>query len=250
MHAMSDILQLENVTRRFGGLTAVSRVNLTLRSGEIRALIGPNGAGKTSLFNLITGVLKCTTGRIRFKGEEIAHLPSYRRFKLGIGRSFQIVNLFTNLTVEQNVRIAAQGALKRKTHPLERIDHRAIEQRTEETLGRFQWFKDRAANAGSLIYAEQKKLETLMALTSEPELLLLDEPTAGIDEDDIGMMVDMIRLSSASRTVLLTDHDVRFVMKIADTITVMDQGAIIAEGAPEEIAANPKVDEVYMGGSS
>lgn len=250
MQAIGNILAIQNVTRQFGGLTAVNQVNLTLKSGEIRALIGPNGAGKTSLFNLITGVLKCTAGRIQFKGEEIAHLPSYKRFKLGIGRSFQIVNLFTNLTVEQNIRIAAQGALKRKTHPLERIDHKAIEQRTEETLSRFQWFKNRAANAGSLIYAEQKKLETLMALTSEPDLLLLDEPTAGIDEDDISMMVDMIRLSSESRTVLLTDHDVRFVMKIADTITVMDQGAIIAEGTPEEIAANPKVDEVYMGGSS
>jgi branched-chain amino acid transport system ATP-binding protein len=249
VQAMSEILQIQNVTRQFGGLTAVNRVNLTLQSGEIRALIGPNGAGKTSLFNLITGVLKCTAGRIQFKGEEIAHLPSYQRFKLGIGRSFQLVNLFTNLTVEQNVQIAVQGALKRKTHPLERIDRKNIEQKTDETLTRFQWFKDRAATAGSLIYAEQKKLETLMALTSEPDLLLLDEPTAGIDEDDINLMVDMIRLSSESRTVLLTDHDVRFVMKIADTITVLDQGAIIAEGTPDEIAANSKVDEVYIGGS-
>jgi branched-chain amino acid transport system ATP-binding protein len=249
MHAMSEILQIQNVTRQFGGVTAVNQVNLTLQSGEIRALIGPNGAGKTSLFNLITGVLKCTAGRIQFKGQEIGHLPSYKRFKLGIGRSFQLVNLFTNLTVEQNVQIAVQGALKRKTHPLERIDRKCIEQKTDETLTRFQWFKDRTAKAGSLIYAEQKKLETLMALTSEPDLLLLDEPTAGIDEDDINLMVDMIRLSSESRTVLLTDHDVRFVMKIADTITVLDQGAIIAEGTPVEIAANSKVDEVYIGGS-
>lgn len=249
MHAVSEILQLQAVTRKFGGVTAVNQVNLTLRSGEIRALIGPNGAGKTSLFNLITGVLKCTAGRIQFKGDEIAHLPPYKRFKLGIGRSFQLVNLFTNLTVEQNVQIAVQGALKRKTHPLERIDRKGIVQKTDETLSRFQWFKDRAAKAGSLIYAEQKKLETLMALTSEPDLLLLDEPTAGIDEDDINLMVDMIRLSSDRRTVLLTDHDVRFVMKIADKISVLDQGAIIAEGTPDEIAANPKVDEVYIGGS-
>lgn len=249
MQAVSEILQIQDVTRQFGGLTAVNHVDLTLRSGEIRALIGPNGAGKTSLFNLITGVLKCTTGRIRFRGAEIAHLPPYKRFKLGIGRSFQLVNLFTNLTVEENVQIAVQGALKRKTHPLERIDQKGIEQKTDETLTRFQWFKDRAAKAGSLIYAEQKKLETLMALTSEPDLLLLDEPTAGIDEDDINLMVDMIRLSSEKRTVLLTDHDVRFVMKIADTISVLDQGVIIAEGTPDEIAANPKVEEVYIGGS-
>jgi branched-chain amino acid transport system ATP-binding protein len=249
MPPVSEILRIRDVTKTFGGLTAVDQVNLALPSGQIRALIGPNGAGKTSLFNLITGVLKCTRGEIQFKGEEISHLPPYSRFKLGIGRSFQLVNLFTNLTVDQNIQIAVQGALKRKTHPLEFIDKKKIEERTDETLNRFQWFKDRAAKAGSLIYAEQKKLETLMALTSEPDLLLLDEPTAGIDEDDINMMVDMIRLSSESRTVLLTDHDVRFVMKIADTITVMDQGTIIAEGTPNEIAANPRVDEVYIGGS-
>lgn len=249
MQAVGEILRIRDATRTFGGLTAVNHVNLTLQSGEIRALIGPNGAGKTSLFNLITGVLKCTAGGMQFKGEEIAHLPPYRRFKLGIGRSFQLVNLFTNLTVDQNIQIAVQGALKKKTHPLERINRKDIEQRTDETLNRFQWFKNRAAKAGSLIYAEQKKLETLMALTSEPDLLLLDEPTAGIDEDDINLMVDMIRLSSESRTVLLTDHDVRFVMKIADTVTVMDQGQIIAEGSPDEIAGNPKVDEVYIGGS-
>lgn len=248
--SVSEILKVRDVTKTFGGLTAVNQVNLSLRSGEIRALIGPNGAGKTSLFNLITGVLKCTTGGMEFKGEEIAHLPPYKRFKLGIGRSFQLVNLFTNLSIEQNVQIAVQGALKRTTHPLERIRRKDIERRTDETLSRFQWFKDRTAKAGSLIYAEQKKLETLMALTSEPDLLLLDEPTAGIDEDDINLMVDMIRVSSASRTVLLTDHDVRFVMKIADTITVLDQGAIIAEGTPGEIAGNPKVEEVYIGGRS
>ena len=249
MHAVSAILEIQDVTRRFGGLTAVNQVSMALRSGEIRALIGPNGAGKTSLFNLITGVLKCSAGRIRFKGEEIAHLPPYKRLKLGIGRSFQLVNLFANLSVAENIQIAVQGALKRKTHPLERIDRKSIEHKTDETLTRFQWFKDRAAKAGSLIYAEQKKLETLMALTSEPDLLLLDEPTAGIDEDDINLMVDMIRLSSESRTVLLTDHDVRFVMKIADKISVLDQGEIIAEGTPDEIAEDPKVDEVYMGGS-
>lgn len=249
MHSTDAILNVENATRRFGGLTAVNQANLTLRRGEIRALIGPNGAGKTSLFNLVTGVLKCTSGHIKFKGEEITHLPSYKRFKLGIGRSFQIVNLFTDLTVEENVRIGMQAALKKTSHPLERVDPAAIERKTQEILDEFQWFKDPSTKAGSLIYAEQKKLETLMALTSDPELLLLDEPTAGIDEDDINVMVDMIRSSSANRTILLTDHDIRFVMAIADRISVLDQGTVIAEGTPEEVAANPKVDEVYFGGS-
>lgn len=249
MHTAEAILQVDNVTRQFGGLTAVNKVSLSLVPGEIRALIGPNGAGKTSLFNLISGVLQCSSGKIRFKGKEITHLPSYRRFKLGMGRSFQIVNLFADLTVEENVRIAVQAALKRTTHPFECVDHKAVLQGMQDILAQFKWIKDPSAKAGSLNYAEQKKLETLMALTSDPDLLLLDEPTAGIDEDDIALMIDMIISSSENRTILLTDHDIRFVMKIADRITVLDQGCIIAEGTPEEIAANPLVDEVYFGGN-
>lgn len=249
MHSNDAILRVENASRRFGGLTAVNKVNLTLHSGEIRALIGPNGAGKTSLFNLVTGVLKCSSGSIKFKGQEISHLPSYRRFKLGIGRSFQIVNLFVDLTVEENIRLGVQATLKRTTHPLEWISPRAIDWKTQEMLDQHKWFRNPLAKAGSLIYAEQKKLETLMALTSNPDLLLLDEPAAGIDENDINIMVDMIRSLSTNRTVLLTDHDIRFVMAIADRISVLDQGAIIAEGSPQEVAANPKVEEVYFGGS-
>ncbi len=249
MQQSAALLEVENASRRFGGLTAVNGVSMTLSAGEIRALIGPNGAGKTSLFNLISGVLKCSSGSIRFKGRDIAHLPSYRRFKLGMGRSFQIVNLFTNLTVEQNIKVAVQAALKRTSHPFEWVDRKAVHRRMEDILDQYRWIRNPLAKAGSLNYAEQKKLETLMALTSEPELLLLDEPTAGIDEEDIALMIDMIVSSAKNRTILLTDHDVRFVMKIADRITVLDQGSIVAEGTPEEIAANPVVDEVYFGGT-
>jgi len=246
----SAILLVRDVTRRFGGLTAVNKVNLALATGEIRALIGPNGAGKTSLFNLITGVLECSSGQIEFKGRRIEHMPPFRRSKLGMARSFQIVNLFADLTVEENIRVAVQAALKRWTHPFEWVSPAAVERRMEEILERFRWIKDPSEKAGALNYAEQKKLETLMALTSDPELLLLDEPTAGIDEDDIALMIDMIVSSAENRTILLTDHDIRFVMKIANRITVLDQGSIIAEGTPGEIAANPKVDEVYFGGAS
>ena len=249
MQEPAAILEVENASRQFGGVMAVNQVSMTLIPGEIRALIGPNGAGKTSLFNLISGVLKCSSGKIKFKGADIAHLPSYRRFKLGMGRSFQIVNLFADLTVEENVKVAVQAALKRTTHPFEWVDRKAVDARMQEIFERYQWIKDPLAKAGSLNYAEQKKLETLMALTSEPELLLLDEPTAGIDEEDIALMIDMIVSSAQNRTILLTDHDIRFVMKIAHRITVLDQGAIIAEGTPEEIAANPLVDEVYFGGA-
>lgn len=249
MQPDTAILQVENASRRFGGLMAVNNVSLALPAGEVRALIGPNGAGKTSLFNLVTGVLACSSGSIRFKGQEISHLPPYRRFKLGIGRSFQIVNLFVDLSVRENVRLGVQAALKKATHPLEWVSTRAVERRTDEIFDQHPWFRDPLAKAGTLIYAEQKKLETLMALTSDPDLLLLDEPTAGIDENDINILVDMIRTLLANRTVLLTDHDIGFVMAIADRISVLDQGAIIAEGAPAEVAANPKVEEVYFGGA-
>ncbi len=249
MHSNSAILKVESASRRFGGLMAVNQVNLTLASGEVRALIGPNGAGKTSLFNLVTGVLKCSAGGIKFKGQEISHLPAYKRYKLGIGRSFQIVNLFVDHTVKENVRLGAQAALKRTTHPLEWVGPRAIDRKTDEILDRYRWFKDPLAKAGTLIYAEQKKLETLMALTSSPDLLLLDEPAAGIDETDINIMVEMIRSLAKNRTVLLTDHDIGFVMAIADKISVLDQGSIIAEGSPREVASNPKVEEVYFGRS-
>lgn len=249
MLANDAILRVENVSRRFGGLTAVKNVNLTVGAGEIRALIGPNGAGKTSLFNLVAGALKCSSGSIQFKGQDISDLHAYQRFKLGIGRSFQIVNLFADHTVLENVRLGVQGALKKTTHPLERVSPRAIELKTNELFERYKWFRDPLAKAGSLIYAEQKKLETLMALTSNPDLLLLDEPAAGIDENDINIMIEMIRSLADHRTVLLTDHDIKFVMAIADRISVLDQGSIIAEGSPEEVAANPKVEEVYFGGS-
>ncbi|MCZ7565675.1 MAG: ABC transporter ATP-binding protein [Burkholderiales bacterium] len=244
----SAILRVSDVTRRFGGLTAVDKVSLALVPGEIRALIGPNGAGKTSLFNLITGVLPCSSGSIEFKGARIDHLPPFRRFKQGMARSFQIVNLFADSSVEENVRIAAQAALKRTTHPFEWVAGAAVERRVAEVLDRFRWIRDPSVKAGSLNYAEQKKLETLMALTSDPELLLLDEPTAGIDENDIALIIGMIMSCAENRTILVTDHDVRFVMKIAHRITVLDQGSIIAEGTPEEVAADPVVDEVYFGG--
>lgn len=250
MISSDPILETKKVTIRFGGLTAVNCVDFQLRKGEIRALIGPNGAGKTTLFNLVTGVLRPNSGGVFFKGREISKLPPYRRIKLGMGRSFQLVNLFPELTVEKNIEIAIQASLKKKHHPFERMDRKKVKKRTKEFLAEFRWIENPLIEGGALIYAEQKKLETLLALASDPELLLLDEPSAGVDEDDIHLIIDMITKISKNRTILLTDHDIKFVMKIADRITVMDQGSIIAEGLPSEIAVDPKVNEVYFGGTS
>ncbi|MEW5723718.1 MAG: ABC transporter ATP-binding protein [Thermodesulfobacteriota bacterium] len=243
------VLTTESLTLKFGGLTAVNRVNLTLEQGETRVLIGPNGAGKTSLFNLITGMLKPTSGRIFFQGREITGQPPYRRIKLGMGRSFQLVNLFPKLTVRKNIEIAVQASLKARVSPFELVNRRRIALLAEEVLERYEWESDPEVRAGVLVYGDQKKLETVMALVSEPDLLLLDEPAAGVDEKEIGKIIATIKAKSEGRTVLITDHDIKFVMKIADRITVMDQGSVIAEGSPAEIACNPRVEEIYLGGT-
>lgn len=243
------IFQTRELSVRFGGLMALSDINFLLPASQIRAIIGPNGAGKTTFFNLITGVCKPTLGQIFFNGCQINHLPPYKRSKLGIGRSFQVVNLFPDLTVTKNLHIAVQAALKHRTNPFELVNRVEIRNRTEELLARYQWFEDPNMTAGALIYPEQKKLETLMALVSEPQLMLLDEPTAGVDENDVGLITEMINDVSQNCTILLTDHDIKFVLGIADEITVLNHGCIIAEGTPSEISQNPTVDEVYYGGT-
>jgi len=238
----------EEVSIQFGGLKAVNNVDLQLYRGEIRALIGPNGAGKSTLFNLIAGVYKVTSGKIFFQGKDITKLSVYRRVKLGMGRSFQIVNIFPELSVIKNVEIAVQASLKKKNHPFELVDSKQVKKHTEYIFNKFDWIEDPNLMAGKLIYAEQKKLETILAMACDPQLVLLDEPTAGIDEDDIIAIIEMIKSIADGRTVLITDHDIKFVMKIADRISVMDQGSIIVEGSPSEIANNPGVNEIYFGG--
>ncbi|MEW5912431.1 MAG: ABC transporter ATP-binding protein [Thermodesulfobacteriota bacterium] len=244
----APILETRDLLLHFGGVVATDHVSFVLPAGQVRALIGPNGAGKTSFFNLLTGVLKPQGGQIFFKGRDITRLPPYQRVKLGIGRSFQVVNLFPQLTVKENVQIAVQASLKKKNHLFERVEREEITRRTEELLSRYEWIPDPDQEAGALIYPEQKKLETILALALEPELVLLDEPTAGVDENDIGLITEMIHALSQNRTILLTDHDIKFVMKIAQRITVMDQGRIISEGTPSEVAGDSRVDECYFGG--
>lgn len=243
------MLETKELTRKFGGLTAVNRISFALQKGEIRGVIGPNGSGKTTLFNLIAGVLKPTSGKIFFKGQDITGLSVYKRIKLKIGRSFQMAKIFPELSVRENVEIAVQASLKRKTSPLEIVDRKLIRSQAQELLQKFGWGGSPDVKAGTLIHADQKKLETVLAVALEPELLLLDEPTAGVDEKEISHLLGLIKSISENRTVLFADHEIKFVMKIADKITVLHEGRILAEGSPDQISKNKEVEEAYLGGA-
>jgi branched-chain amino acid transport system ATP-binding protein len=246
-----EMLETTQLCKSFGGVHAVDHVNLNLSEGEIRAIIGPNGAGKTTLFNLITGMLKPDSGKIFFKGREITQLPPYKRTKLGIGLSFQLINIFPNLSIWKNVELAVQAFYKKRCGPLEIVSREIIKRRTEYIFQKYGMLHDLYVEAGTLNYADQRKLEITLALSLDPELILFDEPTAGLDEKETLQIMDLIKRISHSdnKTVLLVEHDVKFVMNIADKITVLDKGKVIAEGSPQEIAKMEEVQKAYLGGS-
>jgi len=251
---MQMILQVSNLVKKFGGVTAVDKVNLAVTKGEVRAIIGPNGAGKTTLFNLITGILKADSGKIFFKGKDITKLPSYKRVKIGIGRSFQTINIFPNLTVRKNIELAAQAFHKKTFGPLEIISRRNIAEYVEKVVEKFGLIRelDLDIKAGSLTYINQRKLDILLALALNPEILLLDEPTAGMDVKESHQLMNLIRYISKAegKTIIVIEHDIKFVMSIAERISVMDRGKIIAEGTPKEISENSNVKKAYLGEES
>ena len=245
------MLETSQLCKSFGGVHAVDHVNFKLSKGEIRAIIGPNGAGKTTLFKLIMGVLKPDSGRIFFKGRDITQLPPYKRTKLGLGLSFQLINIFPNLSVWKNVELAVQAFYKKRFGPLEIVSREIIRRRTEYIFKKYGLLRDLYVDAGTLNHADQRKLEIILALSLDPELILFDEPTAGLDEKETLQIMDLMRRISQSdnKTVLLVEHDMKFVMNISDKITVMDKGKVIAEGPPQEIAKMEEVQKAYLGGS-
>jgi branched-chain amino acid transport system ATP-binding protein len=242
----TGVLRTDGLTVRFGGLTALNNVSMSVPRGQIRAVIGPNGAGKSTFFNCLTGVIRPTSGRIVFDGEDITGLPPYLISRKGLARSYQITNILPRATVLENVRIAAQS--RRHNWRMLR-HHRAytdVLDRAHAVLASI-GLDDKAEElAANLSHGEQRTLEIAIALATEPKLLCLDEPTAGMSVAETHYTVELIRRIAANLTILIVEHDMEVVMGLASAVTVLHYGEILAEGSPAEIQANARVQEVYL----
>jgi len=243
------MLQVEGLKKSFDDFMAVNGANLTVGQGEIVAVIGPNGAGKTTLFNLITGALKRDRGRIIFKGEEISELPPYDICKKGISRSYQIVNIFPRLTVFENVQVAVLSYQRRSSNLFRPAQSLAVKE-TRSILESMGLSGKEKSIAGSLSHGDQKILEIAIALGNEPELLILDEPTAGMSPEETQATMELVKRLGNQRglTILFCEHDMDIVFSIAQSIMVMGHGQTIIQGNLEEVRSNKEVQEAYLGG--
>ena len=244
------LLQAENLTKVFGGLVAVDDVSIQIVRGTMHAIIGPNGAGKTTLFNLLSGVMPPNTGRVIFKGQDITHISPQHRAHLGIGRSYQITNIFPNLTVLENIRLAAQATGKDNFRLFSLADNfRGYIEKAEEVLETVGLQGREMILARNLPHGEKRKLELGIMIACDPELLLFDEPTAGMSSEQVPELIGIINkvVQQKARTAILVEHRMDMVMSISDVITVMNQGRILAEGKPRDIAQNQQVQTAYLG---
>ena len=245
---MTPLLETRAIVRTFGGLRAVAGVDFRLDPGEIRALIGPNGAGKTTLVSLISGRLAPSSGRLFFDGRDITGLRAWKRVALGIVYTFQVTSVFRGLSVHDNVALAVQRRLMTSLLDRLALPHGALGARVEAALGAVGLADARDRLAGSLPYGHQRLLEVAMALALGPRLLILDEPTQGLAADEIAALSRLIREVARRATVLLIEHNMAVVLDLASRVTVMDKGAVLADGTPREIEANPDVQRAYLGG--
>ena len=244
------LLETHNLSCYFGGLKAVDSMNFRLEKGNFHSIIGPNGAGKTTFLNLISGVLKPTYGRVVYKGKDITDSPAYHMAHLGIARSYQITNLFPTLTVLENVRLAAQALGTDNFKMLTNYKRfRGYEENAKEVLERIGLASLATVPVISLPHGDKRRLELAMLLAQDPEILLLDEPTAGLATEQVPEFMTLVKEvhDKGKRTIVLVEHNMNVVMTLSNRISVMHQGRIIAEGTPREISANETVQSAYLG---
>ena len=245
-----NVLEIDNVTKRFGNLVAVRDVSLNVAQGELCAIIGPNGAGKTTFFNLISGFFPPTSGTITFDGRDITKLATHERVARGMARTFQITEIFPELTVFENVRIAAEVAGGYRLRPwINRAEAAKVAQHVEATLNLVALETKSDRLVGELAHGDQRAAEIAMALALKPHLLLLDEPTAGMGDQETFQITQLIRRlhRDSKYSIVLIEHDMRVVFHLADRICVLDQGKMLAQGTPKEIADNETVQAAYLG---
>lgn len=240
------ILETQKLCKHFGGLIAVNKVDYTVEKGKLHSIIGPNGAGKTTFFNMIAGDLDITAGQIVFQGEDITELSTFQRSHKGIGRTYQITNIFPRLTVHENIRIAAQSRKTSFNMWTGISGHPEIIEKADAIVEKIHLSDKRHDLAGTLAHGEQRYLEIGIALATDPVLLLLDEPTAGMSPEESRQTADFIRELSDPLTIILVEHDMEIVMEISDKITVLHNGAFLAEGSVDEIRNNEEVQRVYL----
>ena len=245
--AAVTLLATHGLSRRFGGVRAVDDVDFVLSSGEIRAIIGPNGAGKTTFVSLICGRVPPSAGRVIFEGQDVTRLAPHRRVKRGIAYTFQITSVFGNLAVFDNVALAAQNTMQRERPGWRPLDTTELGRRVRGALECVGLGDRSRSRAAELAYGHQRLLEVAMGLALAPKLLILDEPTQGLSDSEIAGFCELVRAVARGTTILLIEHNMDVVMALADRITVMDRGRILAEGAPAEIRANEAVQRAYLG---
>lgn len=242
------LLETRGITKRFGGLTALEDVTFSVKEGEIRGIIGPNGAGKTTLFNLITGELKPTSGRIFLKGEDITNLPPHLICKKGLSRTFQLTFIFPEMSVFESIWVGVNSKERYPWNPFLSIKRvNSISERIREICQMVGLWEKRNELACNLSYGDQKILEIAMALSTRPRVLLLDEPTQGVSPKETENIIEVVKKLSENMTIILIEHSMDVVLKLCHVITVLNEGRVIAEGPPHEISKNGEVQRVYLG---
>ncbi|MCL6708533.1 ABC transporter ATP-binding protein [Pseudomonas sp. R2.Fl] len=243
----APIMSVADVGKRFGGLVALSGVTADFREGQITAIIGPNGAGKSTFFNILSGALRPSSGTLRFRGQDMAGVPQHDYVHRGIARSYQITNIFPNLTVLENVRVAAQAFRSRMNIWADRSEYSDIEDKASAVLDSVGLGARRQTLAKYLAHGQQRALEIAISLVADPALLLLDEPTAGMGPEETREMVALIETLAADRTILLVEHKMKMILGLSDRVLVLHHGQLLADGTPQEIQANSEVRRVYLG---